>query len=92
MSTQVPHPIVVNYFFLFTLRCDPVTKDASCLSTIDNDGSTYSVSKNSILRETGSASTTESFDVSMLDSGFSDDKSMTGSNFGVSIDNDGSIK
>ena len=81
----------VHYFSLFAPSCDSVIVDDGCLSTVGNDSSECSVGKNTILRETGDASATESSDVPTLDSGSSGDKSVTWSDFVFSMDNDGSI-
>ena len=92
MSTQVPRPIFVEYFSPFAPWCNSVIVDDGCLSNVGTDGSECSVGENTILSETGDASATESSDVPTLDSGSSRDKSVTWSNFVVSVDNNGSIE
>ena len=67
----------VDYFFPFAPYCDCVIVDNGCLSTVGNDGSKCSVSKNTILRKIGDVSATESSNVPALDSAFSGDKSVT---------------
>ena len=81
----------VDYFSPFAFWCDSVFVHNGCLSTVDYDGYKYSVGKNTVLSETGDASATESSNVPTLDSGSSIDKSVTWSDFVVSVDNDGSI-
>ena len=82
----------VDYFSLFPPCSDFIIKDDSCLSTVGNDGSQYSGGENTILCETGDAYVTESSYGSILDSGSYDNKSVTWSDFVVSVDNDGSIE
>ena len=60
--------------------------------TVGNDGSEYSVSKNTILSRTGDTSAIESSDVPKLDSISFGNKSVPWSNIGVSVDNDRSIE
>ena len=81
----------VDYFSPFAPWCDSVIKDHSYLSTVGNDGSGCSVSKNTIPSETREASATESSSVPALNTGSSGDKSVTWSDFVVSVDKDRSI-
>ena len=92
MSTQVPQPVLVNNFSLFASRSDSIVIDNSCLSTVDNDVSECSVSRNTVLSKTGDMSATESSDMPTLDSGSFGDKSVTLSDLVLSMDNDGSIE
>ena len=68
--------------------CDSIIVDDSCLSTVGNDRSECSVGENTILSDTGDVSASEFSNVSSLDSGSSGNKSVTWSDFVVSIDND----
>ena len=92
MLTQVPRPMFVDYFSAFAPWCDSGTVDNGCLSTVVNDGSKCSLSKNAVRSETRDASSTESSDVPMLESASSCDKSVKWSDFVVTVDNDGSIE
>ena len=74
MSTQVPRPIFVDYFSLFTTWCHSVIVDDGRLSSVGNDGFKCSVGENTILSETGDASVTESSDIPTLDCRSSGDK------------------
>ena len=89
LLTQVPRPMFVDYFSPFAPWCYSVILDYGSLLTVGNDGFECSVGENTILSEIGDASATESSDVPTLDSGSSSDKSVTSSNFVVSVDNDG---
>ena len=51
--------------------------DDGCLSTVGTDGSLYSVGGNTIVNETGDASVTASFNVPLLNSRSSSNKSVT---------------
>ena len=82
----------VNYFSPFTSQCNSVIINDSCLSTLSNDDSACSVGVNSILSETGDTSATESSNFPELDSKSPHNKSMTWSDFVVSVDNDASIE
>ena len=84
--------MVVDYFPPFATWCYSVIVVDGCLSTVGNNGSKCSVGKNTILSETGHMSATESSNVPMLDSESSTDKSMTWSDFVVSINNHRSIE
>ena len=88
MSTQVPQIMFVNYFSPFVLWYNSIIKDTSCLSTVAKVGSTYSVNENTILSKTEDMSETESSSFPTLDSGSSNDKSITWSDFVVSMNND----
>ena len=92
MSTQVPRPMFGNYFCAFAPWCNSVIVDDGCLLTVGNDGSKCPVDENTILSETGDASATESSNVLTLDSRSSGYKSVTWSDFVVSVDNDGYIE
>ena len=82
----------VDNFSAFSPSCNSVIVDDSILSTLGNDGSKCSVSKNTILRKPGDTSVTESSNVLMLDSGSCGDKSLTSCNFVISVKVDGSIE
>ena len=60
--------------------------------TVGNDGSECSVSENTVLSQTENTSVTDSSDVPTLDSESSSSKSVTWSDFVVSVDNDVSIE
>ena len=92
MSPQVPGPMFDDYFSALASCCNSVIIDDGCLSTVGNDGSDCYVGQNSILRETGDMHATESSNVPTLDSGSCSNKSITWSDFMVSVDNDGSIE
>ena len=78
--------------FQFTPYCDSFIKDDSCLSTVANAGPKCSVGEHTILSKTGDGSATKSFYVPTLDSATSDDKSVTWSDFVVSVDSERSIE
>ena len=82
----------LDYFSLFAPWYNSVVKDVSCLLTVKNDRFECSVGENPILSETGDASITVSSDVLTLDSGSSDNKSETWSDFVICVDNNGSIE
>ena len=65
------------YFSLFALWCNSIINNDGCLSTVGNYGFACSVAENTMFRETGDASLTESCEVPVLDSGSSNDKSVT---------------
>ena len=64
----------------------------NCVSTVDNDASKYSVCKNTVRSEAGDVSATETSDIPILDSGYYRDKSITWSDFVVSVDSDMAIE
>ena len=88
MLAQVPRPMFVNYFPPFAPWRDSAIKADSCLWTVGNDGYKCSLGKNTILSETGDASMPVSSNVATLDCGSSGDKSITWSDFVVSMNND----
>ena len=92
MSIQVPWPRFIDYFPPFVPWCDSVIVDDACPSTVGNDVSVYSVGENTIVSETGDVFVTVSSDVATLDSASAGDKSVTRSDFAVSMNNDGSIE
>ena len=92
MSTQVPYPVFVYYLSPFAPWYDSVIVDDGCLSTVGNEGSKCSVGENTALNETGDASATMASNLTTLDFGFSDSKSMIWSDFVVCVDNDGLIE
>ena len=71
----------VDYFSTFTAWCNSVIIDNCCLFTVGNDNSKCCVGENTVLNEVGDVSTTVSFDIPAVDSAFSNDKSMTWSDF-----------
>jgi hypothetical protein len=93
MSAEGPRLMFVDYFSPFAPWCDtPVDDNGDCLSTVGCDGSECSVGENTVLSETGDASGTGSSDVLTLDSGSSGDKSVTWSDFVVSVDSNGYVE
>ena len=82
----------VDYFSPFAPWCNSVIVDDSCLLPVGNDCSECSVGVNTILSETIDMSGTVCSDVPLRDSGSSGSKSITWSDFVVSVDNDGSIE
>ena len=92
MSTQVPWPMVIDYFSSFTPWCDSVITNDCCQSTVSLDGSECAIGENTLLSTTADTSVTESSDVPMLDSGSSDNKNVSYSDFVVHVDNDGSVE
>ena len=92
MSTHIPYAMFLDSFSPLVSWYNSLIVDDSSLSTVGNDSSEYSVGNNTILSETGDVSVTESSDVSTLDSGSPGDKSVTWSNFVVTMDNDESIE
>ena len=91
MSTQFSRPMFVNSFSLFAPWCEPSITDDSCLFPIGDNATEFSVGENTILSETGDASISESSDVPTLDSASVGHKSVTWSDFMITMDNDGSI-
>ena len=67
----------VNYFFLFTLWRDFRFVDDGYRSTANNDAYECSVGENTKLSEAGDVYFTLCSAIPILDSGFSDDKSVT---------------
>ena len=92
MLTHVPRAIFLAYFSTFAPWCDSFIVDHSSLSTVGNVGYELSVSKNTILRETGEVSVTESSDVPTLYSQSCCDNCVTWSDFVFRVDNDWGIK
>ena len=72
--------------------CASIINDDSCLSTVSNNRSKWSVRQNTIHRETGDACVTESANVPKLNSESFSDKCTTGSDFVVSVYTDGLIE
>ena len=92
MSTELPRPMFLNYFSLFTSWSYTVIVHDGCLLTTGNDSSECSIGENTIVSETGDMPATESSDVPTLDSESFDYKSVTWSDFVVSVDNNESIE
>ena len=82
----------VAYVSPFTPWCDAIVPDDCSPLNVGNDASKCSVGENTILSETGDASATESSNVPMLDCGSSGNRSVTWSDFVISVHNDGSIE